>query len=227
MPSLRPSDLLDLSASLAGSLLEDAIWPWDAVPAIAGFVRALLDHPPPGYRLLSPGILVAEGCVISARAELVGPAVFGPRTEIRAGAFVREHVLVGADCVVGNSTELKNCVLFDFAQAPHFNYVGDSILGKGSHIGAGVILSNQKSDKGEVKVRGFEGRDLSTGLLKFGSILGDGVEIGCNSVCYPGTVVGRSCIVYPLTAVRGFLPPDSILKADGSIIARRKEDNRD
>ncbi|HCM25906.1 MAG TPA: UDP-N-acetylglucosamine pyrophosphorylase [Treponema sp.] len=222
MPSLSASDLLDLSASLAVAILEPDAWPWTAIPFIGPLVQALLNQPPPGYRLLREGVLVGEGCVISSRAEIIGPAVLGPLTEVRAGAFIRGDVLVGASCVVGNSTELKNCVLFDFAQAPHFNYVGDSILGKGAHIGAGVILSNQKSDKSAVSVRGTDGIDLPTGLLKFGAILGDGAEIGCNAVCYPGAVIGRGSTVYPLTAVRGFLPPFSILKSDGSVTAKRE-----
>ena len=185
----------------------------------------MIDSPPPGYRLFARDILVGADCVISSRAELIGPAVIGPGTEIRTGAYIREHVLVGNSCVVGNSTELKNCVLFDQAQAPHFNYVGDSIMGKGSHIGAGVILSNLKSDQSEVHVKDGHGLDLPTGLVKFGAILGDGVEIGCNSVCYPGSIIGRGSIVYPLTAVRGIVPAHSILKTDGTV-AERHADQR-
>ena len=213
--------LLDLSSSLLGAVLDPESCPWLALPLLETFVRAMIDNPPPGYRLYARDILVGEGCVISSRAELIGPAVIGPGTEVRTGAFIRGNVLVGGSCVVGNSTELKNCVLFDHAQAPHFNYVGDSIMGEGSHIGAGVILSNLKSDKSEVHVRDSAGLDLATGLVKFGAILGDGVEIGCNSVCYPGTIIGRGSIVYPLTAVRGIVPADSILKADGTLVERR------
>ncbi|MGD9938693.1 MAG: UDP-N-acetylglucosamine pyrophosphorylase [Clostridia bacterium] len=215
------SNVLDLSASLIGTVMASGSYPWLGIPLIGTRVRAMIDNPPLGYRLFARDILVGEGCDISSRAELIGPAVIGPGTEIRAGALIRENVLVGNSCVVGNSTELKNCVLFDQAQAPHFNYVGDSIMGKGSHIGAGVILSNLKSDKSEVHVKDGQGLDLPTGLVKFGAILGDGVEIGCNSVCYPGTVIGRGTIVYPLTAVRGIVPADSILKADGTIVGRR------
>ena len=220
-------DLLDLSASLISTVMDPESYPWLAISLIGAAVRAILDNPPPGYRFFAQDILVGEGCVISSRAELAGPAVIGPGTEIRSGALIRGNVLVGGSCVVGNSTELKNCVMFDHAQAPHFNYVGDSIMGKGSHIGAGVILSNLKADKSEVHVRNSEGVDLSTGLVKFGAILGDGVEIGCNSVCYPGTIIGRGTVVYPLTAVRGIVPADSILKADGIITARRKGTRND
>jgi NDP-sugar pyrophosphorylase family protein len=213
--------LLDLSASLIGTMVDPESYPWLAIPLIGTAVQTILDNPPPGFRLLARDILAGADCMISPRAELIGPAVIGPGTEIRAGALVRENVLVGKSCVIGNSTELKNCILFDQAQAPHFNYVGDSIMGKASHIGAGVILSNLKSDRSEVHVRNHasiaEGLDLATGLIKFGAILGDGVEIGCNSVCYPGTIIGRTTVVYPLTAVRGMVPAGSILKADGTI----------
>jgi len=222
MAGLRSSDILDLSASFIASILDPEAWPWLAIPKIGDVVATLLADPPPGYRLYAKGILVGEACTISSRAELVGPAVIGPGTEIRTGAFIRENVLIGSACVVGNSTELKNCVLFDQAQAPHFNYVGDSIMGRASHIGAGVVLSNLKSDKTEVRVRTPEGLDIATGLIKFGAILGDRVEIGCNSVCYPGTVIGRDSTVYPLTAVRGVLPENHILKSDGSLVSRRK-----
>lgn len=222
MAGLRSSDILDLSASFLASILDPESWPWLAIPRIGELVSALLADPPPGYKLYATGILVGESCTISNHAELVGPAVIGPGTEIRTGAFIRENVLVGSNCVVGNSTELKNCVLFDQAQAPHFNYVGDSIMGRASHIGAGVVLSNLKSDKTEVRVRTPEGLDIATGLIKFGAILGDRVEIGCNSVCYPGTVIGRNTSVYPLTAVRGVLPENHILKSGGSLVSRRK-----
>ncbi|MFH2113902.1 MAG: UDP-N-acetylglucosamine pyrophosphorylase [Spirochaetota bacterium] len=220
-------DLLDLSASLIGTVMDPESYPWLALPLIGSVVRAILDDPPPGYRLFARDILVGEDCSISSRAELIGPAVIGPGTEIRSGALIREHVLVGNSCVVGNSTELKNCVLFDQAQAPHFNYVGDSLMGRASHIGAGVILSNLKADKSEVHIRSSEGLDLATGLIKFGAILGDGVEIGCNSVCYPGTIIGRGTVVYPLTSIRGIVPPDSILKADGTSTIRHKGTRND
>ncbi len=208
--------LLDLSATMAAPLLPPDADPWLALPRIAGFLASLLASPPSGYRLVAPGILAGEGCRISARAELLGPAILGPGTELRPGAYIRENVVVGARCVVGNSTELKNCILFDEAQAPHFNYVGDSILGRGAHLGAGSILSNLKSDKREVVVRLPDGTAIRTGLVKFGAVLGDGAEIGCNAVCNPGSVVGRASRVYPLASLRGFLSGGTILKADGS-----------
>ena len=218
-PELLAAALLDLSATIAAPIIPSEDYPWLALPRIAEFLDALLARPPSGYRLAAPGILVGEGCLLSARAELCGPAVIGPGSELRTGAFVRENVIIGARCVVGNSTELKNCILFDEAQAPHFNYVGDSILGRRAHLGAGSMLSNLKSDWSEVAVRLPDGTSIPTGLTKFGAILGDEVEIGCNAVCNPGSVVGRSARIYPLASLRGFLPGSTMLKAGGVRVA--------
>lgn len=217
----RSRQYLELSATIASSIFDPEGYPWLALSRIADFLSALLAEPPAGYRRLTETVLVGEGASISPRAELLGPAIIGPGAELRTGAFLRENVIVGAHCVVGNSTELKNCVLFDFAQAPHFNYVGDSIMGMKSHIGAGVILSNYKSDGSEVSLRLPDGSRIPTGLVKFGAILGDHVEIGCNSVCYPGTLVGRNTTAYPLSALRGSFPPDSIVRPDGRVEEKR------
>ncbi|HRY54499.1 MAG TPA: UDP-N-acetylglucosamine pyrophosphorylase [Spirochaetia bacterium] len=219
-PGLRASDFLDLSATLASSLFDPEGYPWLALPRISAFLASLLAEPPAGYRLVAPGILAGEGCSISGRAELLGPAVLGPGTEVRCGAFIRENVIVGARCVVGNSTELKNCILLDLAQAPHFNYVGDSVMGRRSHIGAGAILSNYKSDGSEVSARGPGGEVIPTGLCKFGAVLGDGAELGCNSVCFPGTLVGRGSTAYPLSSIRGWIRPGSILKQGGLLVLK-------
>jgi NDP-sugar pyrophosphorylase family protein len=226
MPTIPASDYLDLGSTLASAILRGDEPPWLVLPRLAAFVARLVADPPPGYRVITAGVIAAEGVTISGRAELVGPAVLGSGSEIRIGAFIREHVLVGSHCVVGNSTELKNCILLDHAQAPHFNYVGDSVLGRKAHLGAGAILSNLKSDQTEVHVRGEGGIDIPTGLFKFGAILGDGVELGCNSVCYPGSLVGRGSSAYPLSALRGIIPADSIVKADGSITPRSKGERR-
>ncbi|MEI6388954.1 MAG: UDP-N-acetylglucosamine pyrophosphorylase [Spirochaetota bacterium] len=220
MSAPRSMDFLDLQASLASEIIDPLGPPWLALPLLAALIAKLLRDPPPGYTLLAPGILMGTGCTISARAELVGPAVIGPGSEIRTGAYIRENVLVGAHCVVGNSTELKACILFDGSQAPHFSYIGDSILGARAHLGAGVILSNYRNDHGAVRVRIAGGADIATGLAKFGSVIGDDVEIGCNSVCYPGTLVGRGSSAYPLSALRGIVPQGVIVKADGSVIPR-------
>jgi acetyltransferase-like isoleucine patch superfamily enzyme len=217
---LAPADLLDLSKSLAGPLLGSLEFAWLLMPLLAQLIEDLVAEPPPGYVRIADGIIAGEGARISPRAELGGPAVIGPGSELRTGAFIRENVLVGRGCVVGNSSELKNCVLFDSAQAPHFNYVGDSILGQGAHIGAGAVLSNLKSDRSLIVVSGPGGGRFATGLLKFGAILGDGAEIGCNAVCFPGAIVGRESVAYPLSSVRGFVPARHILKNDGSLVPR-------
>jgi UDP-N-acetylglucosamine diphosphorylase / glucose-1-phosphate thymidylyltransferase / UDP-N-acetylgalactosamine diphosphorylase / glucosamine-1-phosphate N-acetyltransferase / galactosamine-1-phosphate N-acetyltransferase len=220
-PDLLPSAFLDLDRSAAAGIFRGLSYPWEAIPRIAAFVADFLRDPPPGYRLIAPGVLAAEGSIVSPRAELSGPAIIGPGSEVRTGAFLRENVVVGARCVVGNSSELKNCVLFDGAQAPHFNYVGDSIMGALSHIGAGVVLSNFKSDKSEVLIRLGDGASIRTGLRKLGAVIGDRAEIGCNSVCFPGTLVGRDSTVYPLCPVRGVVPALSVVKGEGLIVPKR------
>lgn len=218
--------LLNLDRCPLPELFRSLRYPWEVLPLLAAAVDRLLASPPPGFSLIAPGILVGEGVVISPRAELVGPAVIGAGTEIRTGAFLRQYVVVGSSCVVGNSTELKNCVLFDGAQAPHFNYVGDSILGAGAHIGAGVVLSNLKSDQSPIAVKLPDGSSLPTHLVKFGAVLGDGAEVGCNAVCFPGSILGRGSTVYPLTPVRGTVPENYILKGDGRLVKREGRNAR-
>ena len=218
--NLRPSAFLDLDKTIAGHIFAGLAYPWEAIPLIASCIQIFLASPPAGYRLIAPGILAAEEASISPRAELNRPAIIGPGAEIRTGAFLRENVIVGAHCLVGNSTELKNCILFDGALAPHFNYVGDSLMGAGSHIGAGAVLSNFKSDQSEVVVRLPDGSSIKTGLNKLGAILGDHAELGCNAVCYPGTIVGRGSVIYPLCPVRGFVPANFIVKGEGRFVPR-------
>lgn len=222
-PELSPREFLDLGKSLAGRLFEGLDYPWQALPRIAALVEALLAAPPEGYERITANVIAHREARISPKAELLGPAVIGRGAEIGPGAYIRPNVIVGDCAVAGNSTELKNCVLFEGAQAPHFNYVGDSIMGAYSHIGAGAILSNQRSDKGEVLVHSPGGLVIPTGLAKFGAILGDRAELGCNSVCFPGTLVGRDTIVYPLCPARGILPASSILKAEGLLVPRRRD----
>jgi UDP-N-acetylglucosamine diphosphorylase / glucose-1-phosphate thymidylyltransferase / UDP-N-acetylgalactosamine diphosphorylase / glucosamine-1-phosphate N-acetyltransferase / galactosamine-1-phosphate N-acetyltransferase len=221
-PELSVSAYLDLSKSMAAPVFEGLEYPWQAIPLIAAFVEALLADPPEGYELVGERVLAHREAKISPRAELLGPAVIGKGAEIGPGAYIRAFVIVGDSAVAGNSTELKNCILFDGAQAPHFNYVGDSIMGHASHMGAGAVLSNQRSDKGEVVVHAPGGFAMRTGLLKFGAVLGDRAELGCNSVCFPGSLVGRDAVAYPLCPVRGVVPARSIVKADGRIAPRRE-----
>lgn len=188
------------------------------LPKIGGYVKKLLDEKPEGFFEALPGVLVGENVEISPTATIIAPAVIGKNTEIRPGAYIRGNVFVGEGCVIGNSTELKNCILLDKVQAPHYNYIGDSILGNRAHTGAGVICSNLKSDGKAVVIKGEE--NYETGLRKVGAILGDGADIGCSCVLNPGTVVGKNTSAYPLTPLRGVYPPDCIIKSQKEIVKR-------
>ena len=213
--------LLDLSHTLAADYLSRFRFPWEALDGIKDLILTLgpaLD--PSEYQETAPHVWVHNTAKIAPTAYLGEPCIIGPETEVRHCAFIRGSALVGAGCVVGNSVELKNVILFDGVQTPHYNYVGDSILGYRAHMGAGSITSNVKSDKTLVVVRN-EDEKLETGRKKFGAILGDHVEVGCNSVLNPGTILGRSASVYPLSSVRGAVPPDSIFKAPGQIVPRQ------
>lgn len=215
------SSLFDLSHTAAAPLLRTLGYPWEALPEIGKLILqiggSLSDEE---YERRGENVWVHRTAVVFDSVFLHGPAIIGPRTEVRQCAFLRGNALVGADCVVGNSTELKNVILFDAVQVPHYNYVGDSILGYKAHMGAGSITSNIKSDKTNVWINTGSER-IETGLRKIGAMLGDHVEIGCNSVLNPGTVVGRETTVYPLSMVRGFIPPHSIYKRAGEIAERR------
>jgi len=213
-------DLFDLNHTLAGNYLAQFTWPWEALKGIGDMILALgrtLD--PAEYDEVSENVWVHKTAKVFPSAYLGAPCIIGPNTEVRHCAFIRGSALVGADCVVGNSCELKNVILFDHVQTPHYNYVGDSILGYYSHMGAGSITSNVRSDKKLVVVHAPEG-DIETGIKKFGAMLGDYVECGCNSVLNPGTVVGRHSNIYPTSCVRGVVPEHSIYKNSGEIIAR-------
>lgn len=213
-------NLFDLSHTAAAPLLREADYPWQILPQIGDFILQLgRNLPPEEYELRGENVWVAKSAVVFDSAYLHGPAIIGPETEVRQCAFIRGKALIGAGCVVGNSTELKNVILFDGVQVPHYNYVGDSILGYKAHMGAGSITSNIKSDKTNVSFDTGSGR-LETGLRKIGAMLGDHVEVGCNSVLNPGTVIGRGTSVYPLSMVRGFIPADSIYKRAGEVARR-------
>ena len=218
---LKIQELFDLTHSLAGDFLAGFTYPWEALPHIKDEILRLIDTlPREEYREIAPQVWAHVSVKIAPTASLAGPAILGPGTEVRPGAFIRGSALVGADCVVGNSTELKNVIIFDHVQVPHYNYVGDSILGYGAHLGAGAVTSNIKSDRTNVTVRDGDTR-LETGLRKMGAILGDHVEVGCNSVLNPGTVIGPDSRVYPLSSVRGFVPARHIHKNSGEIVAIR------
>ncbi len=218
---IKIKDLFDLDHTLAGDFLKRFTYPWEALKGIKDFILALgptLD--PAEYTEVSEHVWVHKTASVFPSAYLGAPCIVGPNTEVRHCAFIRGSALVGADCVVGNSVELKNVILFDHVQTPHYNYVGDSILGYYSHMGAGSITSNVKADKALVVVHAPEG-ELETGVKKFGAMLGDHVEVGCNAVLNPGTVIGRNSNVYPTSCVRGVVPESSIYKNDGTIAAKR------
>ena len=214
---LKIRELYDLDHTLAKEYLEGFTYPWEALKGIKDLILALgekLDKNE--YTEVSEHVWVHKSAKVFPSAYLGAPCIIGPNTEVRHCAFIRGSALVGADCVVGNSCELKNVILFDHVQTPHYNYVGDSILGYYSHMGAGSITSNVKSDKQLVVVHSTD-ENIETGLKKFGAMLGDHVEVGCNSVLNPGTVIGRNSRVYPTSCVRGVLPENHIWKADGTI----------
>ena len=214
-------ELLDTSHTRAGALLEKAAYPWEILGEIKEFILSL-ELPRDEFEEILPLVWAARDAVIAPTASITGPCVIGRETEVRHCAFIRGSALVGDRCVVGNSTELKNVILFDNVQVPHYNYVGDSVLGYKSHMGAGAVTSNVKSDKSLVTVRAF-GQEIPTGRKKFGAILGDFAEIGCNSVLNPGSIIGRRASVYPTSCVRGFVPEGHIYKDKEHIVARRTE----
>ena len=217
---LNTADLFDMTHTLAGEYLAGFDYPWQALDGIKGLILALGEGlPREEYDNPAPDVWVHKTAQVAPTAFLGAPCIIGPETEVRHCAFVRGSALVGAKCVVGNSVELKNVILFDGVQVPHYNYVGDSILGYKSHMGAGSVTSNVKSDKTLVTVRNGEER-IETGRKKFGAMLGDFVEVGCNSVLNPGTVLGRRASVYPTSSVRGVVPEDCIYKTGGVIVKR-------
>ena len=212
-------DLYDLDHTIAKEYLEQYTYPWEALKGIKDLIISLgekLDKEE--YDEVSEHVWVHKTAKVFPSAYLGAPCIIGPETEVRHCAFIRSSALVGAHCVVGNSCELKNVILFDNVQTPHYNYVGDSILGYKSHMGAGSITSNVKSDKALVVVHN-QGENIETGLKKFGAMLGDHVEVGCNSVLNPGTVIGRDSRVYPTSCVRGVIPEKHIWKNDGVMAA--------
>ena len=214
-------ELFDLEHTAAAEELRKLQYPWQMLPKIGDFIKALgptlpqeeYDHP-------AEWVWIAKSAKVAPTASVTGPCIIGPETEVRHCAFIRGNALVGAGAVVGNSTELKNVILFDKVQVPHYNYVGDSILGYRAHMGAGSITSNVKSDKTLVVVKNGTER-IETGLKKFGAILGDCVEVGCGSILNPGSVVGRNSSIYPLSCVRGVVPAGSIWKTGGIVVTKK------
>ena len=223
MADITISDLYTLDETLAKDLLLTVTYPWEVLPKIKDFILELGSKlSPDEYDYKGDNVWIHKTAKIYPNNYIAGPCIIGAETEVRPGAFIRGNVLVGDGCVVGNSTELKNVILFNKVQVPHYNYVGDSILGFKAHMGAGSITSNVKSDKKLVVVHN-EGERIETGLKKFGAMLGDNVEVGCNSVLNPGTVIGKWSNVYPTSCVRGVIPAHSIYKNNGTVIQKRED----
>lgn len=220
MDSITTAQLYDLKETIAAELLSKVRYPWEALPKIHDFILELGEKlDPEVYEKRGENIWVAKSAQVAPTACLNGPLIIDEEAEIRHCAFVRGNAIVGKGAVVGNSTELKNVILFNKVQVPHYNYVGDSILGYKSHMGAGSITSNVKSDKTLVTVKG-EGICVETGLKKMGAMLGDNVEVGCNSVLNPGTVIGRCSNVYPTSCVRGVIPANHIFKSKDCVVPK-------
>ena len=224
MSEIMIKDLYNMNETIAAELFDGLTYPWEALPKISEFIKKLgetLD--PEEYDKVGEDVWIAKSANVFPSAYVHGPAIIGKEAEVRHCAFIRGNAIVGEGAVVGNSTELKNVVLFNKVQVPHYNYVGDSILGYKAHMGAGSITSNVKSDKKLVVVKDDKGNRIETGLKKFGAMLGDEVEVGCNSVLNPGTVVGRNSNIYPLSCVRGVIPSGHIFKNAKEIV--KKSDN--
>lgn len=220
MDSIKIKDMYNLNETIASELFEGKEYPWEVLPLIKDFIIKLGESlDPEEYEQSKEHIWIAKSAKVASSASITGPVIIGKNAEIRQCAFIRGNAIVGENAVVGNSTELKNVVLFNNVQVPHYNYVGDSILGYKAHMGAGSITSNVKSDKKLVVVKGRECR-IETGLKKFGAMLGNEVEVGCNSVLNPGTVVGANSNIYPLSSVRGVVPANSIYKNAKEIVEK-------
>ncbi len=216
---IKIQNLLDTSKTIAKDIFVDKTYPFEVLPQISSFIKELQTTLNKDDFNIDGDVYIHKSVKVYETANIFGPCIIDEGTEVRPGAFIRGNAIVGKNCVVGNSTELKNVILFDNVQVPHYNYVGDSILGYKSHMGAGSITSNVKSDKTLVVVK--QGENLyETGLKKMGAILGDNVEIGCNSVLNPGTIVCRNSNVYPTSCVRGVVPENSIYKAQNNIVEK-------
>lgn len=222
MKALTVQELYTLEETIAKPLFDGVTYPWEVLPKISAFILELgAGLSPEEYEKRGENIWIAKSAKVAPTAFINGPAIIGKDAEVRHCAFIRGNAIVGEGAVVGNSTELKNVILFNKVQTPHYNYVGDSILGFKSHMGAGSITSNVKSDKTLVKIHAADG-DIETGLKKVGAVLGDQVEVGCGSVLNPGTVIGKNTNIYPLSSVRGCVAPGSIYKRQGEVAVKEE-----
>lgn len=226
MESITIKQLYSLEQTIAKELLEKFTYPWEVLPHIGEYILELGQKlPQEEYEKIGEDVWIAKTAKVAPTAYIHGPAIIGKEADVRHCAFIRGKVIVGEGTVVGNSTELKNVILFNKVQVPHYNYVGDSILGYRSHMGAGSITSNVKSDKTLVTIK-VEGKKIETGLKKMGAMLGDEVEVGCNTVMNPGTIIGKHSNIYPLSMVRGYVPENSIYKKQGEVVTKNQEKGR-
>ena len=214
-------ELFNLDETLAKSLLASRTWPWEVLPLIHDYILQVGPTlPSEEYEQREEGVWIARSAKIWPTVSITGPCIVGKNAELRQCAFIRGNAIIGEHAVVGNSTELKNVILFNYVEAPHYNYVGDSILGFHAHMGAGSITSNIKSDRKNIVIKGEDG-NIETGMRKIGAMLGDWTEIGCGSVLNPGSIIGAHTNIYPLSSIRGIIPPDSIYKREGEIVSKR------
>ena len=213
--NIKTNELFSTDNPLLKDVFEKSTYPWEILPQIKVIVKKALENGVEGFHLLEEGILVGDNVKIAKTATIEAPAIIGSNTELRPGAYLRGNVIIGEGCVVGNSSELKNCILLNHVQVPHYNYVGDSILGDYAHMGAGSILSNLKSGGSNIVIHGD--KDYETGLRKIGAFLGEHADIGCGSVLNPGTIIGKNTRVYPLSMLRGCYPENSIVKSPVNI----------
>ncbi|MEK7432081.1 MAG: UDP-N-acetylglucosamine pyrophosphorylase [Cyanobacteriota bacterium] len=218
--NFKPIDLLDLEKFPFSEIFNNINYTWEVLPLIKDFIKEIIKKLPNDFEQIDEFVWIGKGTKIEKNVTIKGPAIIGYDCEIRHCAYIRENVLIGNNVTVGNSTEIKNSILFDSVQVPHFNYVGDSIMGYKAHLGAGVILSNVKATKDNIKILDTNNDYINTGLRKFGAIIGDNVEVGCNAVLNPGTIVGKNSIIYALTSARGFIPENHILKNNGNLIKK-------
>lgn len=214
--SLKTADLFDCKTPYVMELFENSTYPWDMLPKIKDYIISVIFKGIPGYTQIGDMILAGENVTIHPSATIIGPAIIGDNTEIRPGAYIRGSVITGIGCVIGNSTELKNCILLDGVQVPHYNYVGDSVLGNKAHMGAGSVCSNLKSDGSNIVIHADT--HIETGLRKIGGIMADGADVGCGCVLNPGTVIGKGTRVYPLTSLRGVYDANSIVKSTNEVV---------
>lgn len=217
MEDLKTTNLLDLNQTITSKFLHNYTYPFEALREIKNYIKELIPNLDANIYIIKKDIAIAKSAIISNKAEIVGPTIIGENTEIRPFSYIRGNVIIGNNCVVGNSSEIKNSIIFNNAQIPHFNYVGDSILGYKAHIGAGVKISNLKSDKSNITIK-YNNEKIETNLRKMGAIIGDYVEVGCNTVLNPGTIIGKNSTIYPVCSIKGFVKENVIYKNNNVII---------